>query len=453
MSENTNITGRPSAGPPREYHFPKFDRRVLSNGLTLLVAPSHSLPIVTVLAIVDAGGVAEPAGQEGVAQLTARALNEGTPKYDGEVLTDYLEQLGTSVGGAAGWDSASLAMTVLRGNLENAFVHFAEVLVTPTFPVAAIERLKAERHAELMQIESEPRELADEKFDEYVYDTASRFRLPLGGTAGSVQSLTRDDVVAFHSARYQPSSTTLIVVGDVVMDEAAGLVMAGLGAWSGTDVAPRSAIDAPSRRSRSIRIVRKEDAPQSEVRMGHVGVARTHPDYFSITVMNAVLGGLFSSRINLNLREVHGYTYGASSAFDWRREAGPFVAGTAVASDVTAPAIEETLKEIGRMRSEPISESELSLATSYLGGVFPIRYETTAAIAAALATLTIYGLPADWYDTYRARIAAVSIDDVLAAARNHVRPDELQIVIVGDADAIRESVEALAFGPLDVIDP
>ena len=453
MSETMGTTTRPSAGPPREYHFPEFDRRVLQNGLTLLVAPSHGLPIVTVLAIVDAGGVAEPTGQEGVAELTARALNEGTPKYDGEVLTDYLEQLGTSVGGAAGWDSASLAMTVLRGNMENAFVHFAEVLIAPTFPVAAIERLKAERYAELMQIESEPRELADEKFDEYIYDAASRFRLPLGGTAASVQKLTRDDVVAFYSARYQPSSTTLIVVGDLEMDEAAALVTDGFGAWRGTDVARKSAMDTPSRRTRSIRIVRKDDAPQSEVRMGHVGVPRTHPDYFSITVMNAVLGGLFSSRINLNLREAHGYTYGASSAFDWRREAGPFVAGTAVASDVTAPAIEETLKEIDRMRSEPISESELSLATSYLAGVFPIRYETTAAIAAALATLAIYGLPADWYDTYRARIGAVSVGDVLAAARKYVRPDELQIVIVGDAAAIREPVEALAFGPLDVIDP
>jgi zinc protease len=453
LAGDVGTESRPVAGPPREYHFPNFDRRVLPNGLTLVVAPTHSLPIVTVLAIVDAGGVAEPAGEEGVAELTARALNEGTPKYDGEVLTDYLEQLGTSVGGAAGWDSASLAMTVLRRNLENAFVHFAEVLVTPTFPVAAVERLKAERVAELMQIESEPRELADEKFDEYIYSPASRFRLPLGGTKASVEKLTRESVVAFHSARYQPRATTLIVVGDVEMDEVVRLATAGLGAWTGADVARVSAIDAPARTSRSVLIVRKEDAPQSEVRIGHVGVARTHPDYFPITVMNAVLGGLFSSRINLNLREEHGYTYGASSAFDWRREAGPFVAGTAVASDVTAAAIGETLKEIDRMRSEPISESELSLATSYLGGVFPIRYETTAAIAAALATLTIYGLPADWYDTYRDRIAAVTIEDVLKAARTYVRPDELQIVIVGDAAAIREPVEALGFGPLEVTEP
>lgn len=444
---------RPQPGPARAYHFPIFDRLALANGLTLLVAPTHGLPVVTVFAIVDAGAVAETHGQEGIAELTARALNEGTPKYGGEELTDSMEQLGTSVGGAANWDSASLAMTVLRANLDSAFAHFAEVLITPTFPAAAIERLKGERIAELMQIESEPRELANEKFDEYIYDVTSRFRLPLGGTKESVNNLSRNAVVAFHSARYQPAATTLIVVGDVDTDAVERMVTGALADWSGAAAPNVRANDKPVRKSRAVRIVRKEDAPQSEVRIGHVGVPRTHPDYFSITVMNAVMGGLFSSRINLNLREAHGYTYGASSAFDWRREAGPFVVGTAVASDVTVPAIQETLKEIDRMRTEPISESELSLATSYLEGVFPIRYETTAAIAAALATLTIYGLPADWYDTYRARISAVTVNDVLGAARAHVHPESLQIVIVGDAAAIHDPLEALAFGPLDVVSP
>lgn len=446
-------TVRPEPAPPREYHFPTFERRTLASGLTVIVAPSHKLPVVTVLAIVDAGAVAEPLGKEGVAQLTARTLNEGTPKYNGEALTDYMEQLGTSVGGAADWDSASLAMTVLRQHLGNAFSRFAEVLTTPTFPQAAIGRLKAERIAEMMQIESEPRELADEKFDEYVYEPASRFRLPLGGTRDSVLSLERDDVAAFHSARYQPSATTIIVVGDITADEVESMVSGALSDWTGPTVAPVIADDKPARLARSVRIVRKEDAPQSELRIGHVGVPRTHPDYFSITVMNAVLGGLFSSRINMNLREVHGYTYGASSAFDWRRSAGPFVVATAVASDVTVAAITETLTEIDRMRTEPVSESELSLATSYLDGVFPIRYETTASIAAALATLVIYNLPSNWYNSYRANIRAVTSADVLAAAQRYVHPDALQIVVVGDPSAIREPLETLAFGPVVVVNP
>lgn len=444
---------RPEPSAPREYRFPHFERRRLDNGLDIIVAPSHKLPLVTVLAVVDAGAVTDPRGREGVARLTARALNEGTPKYDGEALTDYMEQLGTSIGGAASWDSASLAMTVLRQHLDNAFARFADVLTSPTFPESAIERLRGERIAELMQVESEPRELADERFDEYVYEPASRFRLPLGGTRDSVMAITRDDVVALHAARYQPSATTIIVVGDVSVDEAERMVSGALRGWTGPSVESVVADDHPARVHRTVRIVSKEDAPQSELRMGHVGVPRGNPDYFAITVMNAVLGGLFSSRINLNLREVHGYTYGASSAFDWRRSAGPFVVATAVASDVTAAAITETLAEIDRMRAEPVSDSELSLATSYLDGVFPIRYETTAATAGALATLVIYGLPDDWYDGYRSSIRAISSADVLSAAQRYIHPEALQIVIVGDSAAISDSVRALSFGQVETVSP
>ena len=168
--------------------------------------------------------------------------------------------------------------------------------------------------------------------------------------------------------------------------------------------------------------------------------------------MNAVLGGLFSSRINLNLREAHGYTYGASSYFDWRRQSGPFVISTAVQTEVTSSAITETLKEIDRMRAEEIDESELSLATSYLEGVFPIRYETTAAIASALANMVTFGLPEDYYDTYRSRIGAVTTADVLKAAKEHVSPERLQIVVVGNAETLKPQFEALQTGPLTVLE-
>ncbi len=197
-------------------------------------------------------------------------------------------------------------------------------------------------------------------------------------------------------------------------------------------------------------IVAKRDAAQSELRIGHIGVPRTHPDYFNIVVMNAVLGGLFSSRINLNLREAHGYTYGASSYFDWRRQSGPFVISTAVQSEVTADAISETLKEIDSMRASEISHDELTLATSYLEGVFPIRYETTAAIASALASMVTFDLPENYFDTYRSNISSVTTHDVLETARRHVRPEELQIVVVGNPDVIREPIEALNFGALSV---
>jgi zinc protease len=201
-----------------------------------------------------------------------------------------------------------------------------------------------------------------------------------------------------------------------------------------------------------VHLVAKPGAPQSELRIGHTGIPRAHPDYFPAVVMNAILGGLFSSRINLNLREAHGYTYGAHSGFDWRRWAGPFAAETAVQQDVTADAVREVLFEIDRMRESPVMPSELSLATSYLDGVFPIRFETTDAVATALANLVLFGLPGDYYDSYRANVRAVTAEHVLAAARTHLHPDRLHLVVVGDPDAVRTPLERMAVGPVTVWD-
>jgi len=210
--------------------------------------------------------------------------------------------------------------------------------------------------------------------------------------------------------------------------------------------------DQPARIARTVHVVGKADAPQSELRVGHVGLPRLHPEYFAVVVMNAILGGLFSSRINLNLREAHAYTYGAFSSFDWRRAAGPFSVATAVRSDVTDAAVREILLEIDRMRAEEVTEAELTLATSYLDGVFPIRFESTTAIASALSSLVTYALPNDYYDRYRASIRSVTASQVLEAARAHVRPEHLQIVAVGDPALVRGPLEQLALGPMHVYD-
>ena len=441
---------RPAPGPTREYHFPHFERRQLDNGVQLIVAPVEKLPVATVLALVDATAMADPHGKEGVALLTARTITEGTTHYDGETLTERLEQLGTSIDASADWDASMLSLTVLTDKLGDAFAHLADVLTAPTFPDASVERLKQERIAEILQIESEPRELADEMFDAFIYAKGSRLTLPVGGTKTSVGSITRQDLADFYAARYRPAGTTLIVVGDVTADAVEQMVRQTLGTWSGAPAKPTGADDSPARTTRAIQIVSKDDAPQSELRVGHLTVSRNHPDYFKITVMNAILGGLFSSRINLNLREQHGYTYGAHSEFNWRTVASPFLIYTAVASNVTVSALQEILREVDRMRNEPIADTELSLAISYLNGVFPIRFETTAAIANALATLVVYGLPDDWYDSYRDQIGAVTIDDVLTTIQRHVDPEKLQIVIVGPAATIREPLEALQFAPVTV---
>jgi len=443
---------RPSPGPVRDYHFPAFERRVLPNGVRLVVAPVHKLPVVTVLALVDAGAVADPAGGEGLAQLTARALTEGAGGRDGAELTEAFEQLGTAVDASASWEAAIARFTVVRSKLEAAFGLFADVLRAPDFPIREIERLKGERIAELLQQRAEPRGLADELFERVAYAPGSRFTVPDGGTEATVRELTRERVLDFYASRYRPGAVTLVVAGDVSVDDAYALAERAFGTWSGAAPAAVVADDAPRFVERRVHLVRKSDAAQAELRVGHVSVPRSHPDYFAITLMNAVLGGLFSSRINLNLREVHGYTYGASSGVDWRRVAGPWVVSSAVQSDVTANAAREVLLEIDRMRSAPISDSELSLATSYLAGVFPIRYETTAAIAGALANAVVYDLPADYYTTYREHVRAVTVDDVLRAAQAHLHPERLQLLVVGDPGVLRAPLLELGFGPMTEYD-
>ncbi len=435
---------RPLAAAPRAYNFPRFSRQTLSNGLRVIVCPVHKLPLVTVLAVVDAGAVYEAAGAEGVAALTARLLPEGTSTLDGATLADRFERVGARVETNADWDVAGVSLTTLREQLDEALPLVRDLLVDPVFPEREVERLKAERIAELMQQEAEPRGLADEEFAAAVYVEGARYSRPDGGTRESVECITRDDVVAFHAARYRPAATTLIFVGDVTEAVARELSESLFALWAGAAVADSRGNPNTVQEGSLVRIVAKADAAQSEVRVGHAGVSRTAPDYFDAMVMNAILGGLFSSRINLNLREAHGYTYGAYSTFEWRRAPGPFVVSTAVKSEVTADAVREIVGEIVRMRETAVSESELTLATDYLDGVFPIRYETTAAIASALAMLVVHGLPDSFYDEYRANVRAVTAAHVLRAARTHLHPDRLRIVVVGDANAIGDLDAAIA---------
>ena len=447
MSESMR-PARPTPGQPRPYQFPRFERRTLSNGLTLVVAPVRDLPIVTLHALIDAGATHDPAGGEGTASLTATLLAEGTERLDGPALTDRFERVGSSLEVGADWDSAWLECTGLSNHFEELAGLVAEVLRTPAFAERDVTRARGERQAALLEQRAEPRGLADDMFARFAYAEEARYGSPIGGTERSVAGLGRDRVVTFHRARYTPGSTTLIMVGDVTMDVAARIAERHLGDWQGQPqvTAAPGAPDAEAPGPRMIDLVVKTDAPQSEIRIGHVAISRPHPDWMKLHVMNAILGGLFSSRINLNLRERHAYTYGAFSSVDPRRHAGTFEVATAVQSGVTGPAVQEVLTEIRRMADAEVGADELTLATDYLAGVFPIRYETTSAIAAALANLGVFGLADDYHDGYRALVRSVSTADVVAAARSHLRPAAARIVIVGNPAEVRLALAALDTG-------
>ncbi len=452
-SPDASVSPRPTAAPPRPYRFPQFTRHLLPNGVVLLVAPLARLPLVTVRLLVDAGASVETPQTAGTAALTVRALAEGTLHLGGAELAEEFERLGGALDVSATWDGAHLSTTVLRGRFDQVLALLGEVLLTPSFLAREVDRLRAERLAELLELEAEPRGLADQRFSSFVYSAASRFCLPEGGSPDTVRGVSNGMVRTFYETHFRPDATTVVVVGDVSADQVLRGVESVFGAWGGHPVGRPAMVVAPAYQRRTVHVIARSGAPQSELRVGHIGIPRPHPDYFSAVVLNAILGGVFNSRVNINLRERHGFTYGAFSSFEWRRAAGPFTISTAVATDVTARAVGEILREVDIMRGAPPSPEELSHVQSFLEGVFPIRFETTEAIAGALTVLRAFDLPEDYYDSYRARIDAVTAAEVQQAAQRHLHPDLLQIVAVGDSSRIGPDLEALELGPVTYSDP
>ncbi len=444
---------RPTAGVPSDYRFPHFTTRILANGLRVIVASVPAYPVVTTLAVIEAGATRDPRDYEGLAQLTTRALAEGTRDMSALELTSRLEMLGTTLDTGADWDSAIVQITALSTRIDDAVAVLSEVLRYPAFPETELERMRGERLADLAQLRAEPRGLSDVFFSRLLYRAESRFARLAGGDEASIMRLTRERVQAYHEEFYRPDATALMIVGDIDVERAVKLASTHFGDWAGKAPPVTEPVDTQRYNEPRVHLVHKADAPQSEVRVGHVAIPRLHDDYFPVVVMNAILGGLFSSRLNLNLREEHAYTYGAHSAFDWRRAASPFEISTAVETAVTADALREIAIEFTRIREAPVSDAELSLATSYLVGVFPIRFETTAEVAGGLANVEIFRLPSNYFDTYRDRVRAVTAQDVLRVAQTHLDPSRLQVVVVGDAVSIRASVEALELGPVIVYDP
>jgi zinc protease len=439
-------SSRPGPGLPRPYHFPEFEHGKLDSGARVIVSRIPKLPLATLLAVTNSGSGADPENREGTASLAARLLVEGTVWRSGTELSEDLERIGTSLDTGADWDSSIAKVTFLTEHLDQVLDLVAEVLLEPTFPERELQRLKSERIADLLQIESEPRALADQEFESFIYSSRSRFAVPSGGSKLSIPEISNAEISQLYKQVYSPSEVTFIVAGDVTFAQAQDKLSKRFENWPKRDRKSGQRQNEVAYKSRRLRIVDKADAPQSELRVGHAGIPRKHPDYFPVVVMNAILGGLFGSRINLNLREEHGYTYGASSYFDWRKDAGPFVISTAVQTEVTAAALSEILTEITRIREQEVSASELSLAKDYLDGVFPIRYETTASVAAALANMVVHDLPRDYFDTYRKNIQGVTAEQVLDAARSHIHPELLQTLIVGHTAAVSESVSSLGLG-------
>lgn len=443
----------PGRGPLRPFHFPAVHRRTLANGLRVLVAEVRNFPIVTVDLVVDAGGLAEPADRTGLAAITSGLLESGAAGRSAAEIAEAVDGLGLSLDSGVSWDTAQCGFTCLRSRLEPGLELLADLVRQPTFPEGEVERLRDERISSVVQRRGTPGSVADEAANRWIFAPGTPFARPLAGMLRSLEGVNREQVAAFHAARYRPDAATLVAAGDASADEIAALAERWFGDWRGG----AGGVIPPDARPRVDRttlvLVDRPGSVQSEIRIGHVGIERTAPDFFAVTVMNAILGGTFSSRLNMNLRERLGYTYGASSTFATRRQPGPFSLSTAVQTEVTPHAVSEMLRDLREMGEADVTPAELDDARNFLAGVFPLGLQTTDGVSGKLNTIATYGLPDDYYQDYRDRLLAVTADDVRAAAQARLWPDRAAVVIAGDAERIRGGLEALDVGPVVVLDP
>ena len=439
----------PAPGPNPALKLPTPQRLQLPNGLTLLLVEQHQLPVVAANLVVLSGSETNPLDKPGLAAFTAAMLDQGTNRRSALQIADDAAQSGVQLSTGSTSDSATVSVRALTRDLPAAFDLLSDVVLNPTFAPAEIERVRTSRLTELAQQHDNATALANRALAQALYGSGHPYGHIELGTRGSLTAITRDDLVGFWHSGYTPARTALVVAGDLTASQLKELAQRYFGAWSGTTAAP-SAPAAPAASSRRIIIIDRGTSPQTALRIGEVGVARNNPDYAALEVMNAALGGIFTSRINLNLRERHGYTYGAGSQFAFRRGPGPFLVGSGVRTDVTAPAVQEIFHELERIRAEPVTAQELGLARDSVSRSLPGDFEANAQTARSIGQLYVYGLADDYYQHLPAALDAVTAQDVLRVASQYVKPDQMVTVAVGDRARIEPGLSALGLGTVEV---
>lgn len=441
----------PAAGPPVTVHLPVPESFKLANGLTVYLVEDHSLPVLSAAMVVRAGGEANPVGKGGLASLTAQTMGEATEKRDLTQLSEAQELIGTHIGVGAGMDRSTGSMTVLTNYVEAGMDLFADVLEHPAFKQEDLDRLKKQRLIGIQQETDSVSAIASRVGPLLVYGDQPYGASPIGTTA-SVTSLTRDDLTSFYKQRYGPSNAGLMLAGDVTLPQAKKLAEAYFGSWTGEPGNAPEIPPAPQMQPTHVVIVDKPGAPQTSLLAYALGVTSESPDRPALEIMNYTLGGSFGSRINMNLREEHGYTYGASSQYAFYRGGGPFFAGGLVRTDVTAPAAKELVHELTNFPDKPSTDQELTMAKDARVQSLPGQFETTQSIATSIGTVYLYSRPLNYYATLPAKYRGVTPADVARIAKEDVHPGNLLILAVGDRAKIEPSLKNAGLGPVEVRD-
>lgn len=446
----------PTLGPAPTLKLPDIQKRQLSNGLPVWIVEMHEVPVAQVNLVVRSGTAADPAGKFGVASLTTAMLTEGAGSRSALEIADAVDFLGADLSATSGFDSSAVRLHVPVARLQEALPIMADVALRPTFPQDELERARQQRLTGILQARDDPASISALAFSRVLFGS-HRFGTATLGTSETIKAFTADDLRAFYSRHFVPAEAALIVVGDLTPDRVLPLLETSFGTWKGSAASAASgtgaaatATSGPARARREVYLVDKPGAPQTQIRIGEIGVNRATPDYFPIQVMNTVLGGSFSSRLNLNLREKHGYTYGASSGFDMRAEAGPFVASAGVQTDKTGESLTEFFNELNAIL-QPVPADELARAKNYVSLRFPSGFETSGDISRRLEEVLVYRLPDDYFSRYVQHIEAVTAADVQRVAKQYVQPDKVAVVVTGDRKTIEPVIRALNLGPVNIL--
>jgi len=445
-------TTPPRPGLPPALKMPPVVKRQLPNGIPVWFVQRNKVPLVSVNLLFRAGAMQDPVGQAGLASFTTACLDEGAGARDSLEFADAVDMLGADLSANCSFDGTVVGLEVPTARLEPALDLMADMVLRPRFAQADIDRLRARFLTSFLQMRMDPSSLANAAFLRAVYGEHHRYGTSSSGTAAQFAGLTRQDLLDFHRQLCHPALASFVVTGDVEPDQVMKLLGSRFGSWKASGPAlsdvPTRAVPA---RGRGIFLVDRPDSPQSVLRVGMVGVERATPDFFPLQILNTVLGGSFTSRLNQNLRERNGFTYGASSSFAMRRAPGPFLVSTSVQADKTGAALGEILSELEAIR-QPIPEPELLKARSYAAYSFPGEFETCTDLAAQVLEMQLYGLPDSYFSEYVARLLEVDAASTARAATRTLVPEDMALVVVGDARVVTPQLESLGLGQVRILE-
>ncbi len=445
----------PTEGPPRplparNVDFPPYDVQTLPNGLQVVAVLQHEQPAVSMRLLVRAGSASDPKGKLGLARLSASLMDQGTTTKSAEDLADAIDFIGGAMGAGAGTDLSYVNMVVMKDSFETGMRMLSDLAQNPAYAPAEIDRQKQQTLSGLQVSAQDPEYIANAVFDRLVYGFHP-YGLPQTGTVESLSGITRDDLRAFHDRYFAPNNAILAIVGDVTSEEAFATAKKVFGAWPSHDVAFEKYIEPPDSARRVI-VVNKPDAVQTEIRVGHVGIQRKHPDYLALNLAIRILGGEGSNRLHQVLRTERGLTYGAQADMDTLKESGDIEAETNTRTEATGEVVRLIIDEFARLQRERVGLRELENAKAYMTGSFPLTIETPDQIAMQVLNVVFYGLPREELQNFRDRVNAVTVDDIQRVAQQYLKPDRLSIVLVGNAAAFAPQLHGIGLPQFETVD-